>query len=115
MIGLHETALLASTRRRVLEALSFPEMHRRYEAVEQAHASTFRWIYSGGVGHTGSSDHATRASATGRFKHWLLSPRGILHVSGKLGSGKSTLMKLLFESPEVGLGLKEWAGNYNYT
>jgi len=29
------------------------------------------------------------------FLHWLSSGNGIFHISGKLGSGKSTLMKFL--------------------
>jgi hypothetical protein len=85
-------------------------MHRRYEAVERAYTSTVWWIYkdsSSGIEYLDSSNRAMRASATEKFKRWLLSSGGILHVSGKLGSGKLILMKLLFESPEVSLGLRE--------
>jgi ATPase subunit of ABC transporter with duplicated ATPase domains len=42
--------------------------------------------------------------------HWLSKEEGILHISGKLGSGKSTLMKFLYEHPQSKVELLKWAG-----
>jgi hypothetical protein len=42
--------------------------------------------------------------------NWLSSGAGIFHVSGKLGSGKSTLMKYLCEHDNTKLLLEKWAG-----
>jgi hypothetical protein len=42
--------------------------------------------------------------------HWLSEEEGILHISGKLGSGKSTLMKFLYEHPHTKTELLKWAG-----
>ena len=41
---------------------------------------------------------------------WLSSGNGIFHISGKLGSGKSTLMKSLCEHKSTVAMLKQWAG-----
>ncbi|KAJ5626256.1 hypothetical protein N7510_002565 [Penicillium lagena] len=44
-----------------------------------------------------------------KFLTWLNSGRHIFHISGKAGSGKSTLMKFLSESSRVKKGLESWA------
>jgi len=41
---------------------------------------------------------------------WLSSGHGIYHISVKLGSGKSTLMRYLCEHKQTKSLLKEWAG-----
>ncbi|KAK4097475.1 hypothetical protein N658DRAFT_561739 [Parathielavia hyrcaniae] len=45
----------------------------------------------------GWDDYASqrKAAAASRFQHWLREGTGVFHISGKPGSGKSTLMKLL--------------------
>jgi hypothetical protein len=45
------------------------------------------------------------------FLEWLRSGDGIYHISGKAGSGKSTLMKFLCQNPRLRSELKEWAGD----
>ncbi|KAK3314886.1 hypothetical protein B0H66DRAFT_563874 [Apodospora peruviana] len=44
------------------------------------------------------------------FLHWLSSGNGIFHISGKPGSGKSTLMKFLCDHPRTRTELTKWAG-----
>lgn len=51
-----------------------------------------------------------RSDARARFLGWLSSGKGIFHISGKLGSGKSTLMKFLSDHPTTRSSLEEWAG-----
>lgn len=46
------------------------------------------------------------------FLHWLSFGNGIFHISGKLGSGKSTLMKFLCEHERTIAELQKWAGMY---
>lgn len=43
---------------------------------------------------------------------WLSWGSGIFHITGKLGSGKSTLMKFLFKHPSTQIKLLPWAGMY---
>ncbi|PNP85102.1 hypothetical protein FNYG_01627 [Fusarium nygamai] len=44
-----------------------------------------------------------------KFLTWLSVGTGILHISGKMGCGKSTLMKFLSHHPETQTRLNEWA------
>lgn len=44
------------------------------------------------------------------FMNWLSTGRGIFHIYGKLGSGKSTLMKYLCDNPRTESELRKWAG-----
>lgn len=44
------------------------------------------------------------------FMNWLSGGKGIFHVAGKLGSGKSTLMKFLCDHPRTKAKLEQWAG-----
>ncbi|KAM0553170.1 hypothetical protein ACHAPJ_007457 [Fusarium lateritium] len=106
-------------------------MHERYDRVELPHESTFNWLLEEDA--TTNSSQTTEedgeAEATNEakneecdecekmkrlsrelFLNWLSSSNGIFHVSGKLGSGKSTLMKLLSIHPETRTELQKWAG-----
>ena len=52
-----------------------------------------------------------RTEARSKFLTWLSSGSGVFHVSGKLGSGKSTLMKFLSRDRLTKKELQKWAGN----
>lgn len=45
-----------------------------------------------------------------RFTNWLATGQDVLHVSGKAGSGKSTLMKFIAQHERTREELKAWAG-----
>lgn len=45
-----------------------------------------------------------------KFLSWLASRSGIFHIHGKLGSGKSTLMKFLASHERTRAEAKKWAG-----
>lgn len=47
------------------------------------------------------------------FIYWLERDHGIFHISGKPGSGKSTLMKYLYQHRRTKDHLKFWAGGKN--
>ena len=109
--------------RRILKSLAFEGMHGRYDMVDEAHSKTFQWIFDDEYVSLGGSKTLSdmsdieakelreiRRSARERFINWLSSGEGIFHVSGKLGSGKSTLMKYLTDHPETKAELGKWAG-----
>lgn len=54
----------------------------------------------------------TKASARELLLNWMSSGAGIFHISGKLGSGKSTLMKYLCDHDCTKSLLREWAGKF---
>lgn len=111
---------------RILEALEFEEMHRRYDSIEEAHIDTFRWLLDDPEPLSPPAQDRTslseawveqhleegqplRLRAQKHFLDWLKCGQDIFHVSGKPGAGKSTLMKYLAESPKTKLYLESWA------
>ncbi|TID01796.1 hypothetical protein CH35J_004569 [Colletotrichum higginsianum] len=71
----------------LLACLYFRQEIVRFHDIKPAHKGTFEWIYS-----------EPRLGANGatwtNFHDWLQNDSGIYWISGKAGSGKSTLMKL---------------------
>jgi hypothetical protein len=100
--------------RAFLKALAFNRTKSRVEGVVVAHQETFRWIFSDkSSGTRSNSDNSTsehKLSPGELFIKWLSSGEGLFHISGKLGSGKSTLMKFLCSHPRTEAALKTWAG-----
>lgn len=83
-------ALVASLN--VLQGLQFPGMSQRYTTVHKAHNGTCEWAF------------------TNELSDWLQSGDTLFWVTGKPGSGKSTLMKRLVDNPQTSLLLRKWSG-----
>lgn len=77
----------------IVQSLRFPGMQLRKDAIAATYQTTFEWIFS--------SQH--------RFVDWLKHDGGIFWVSGKAGSGKSTLMKFIANHATTRSMLKTWA------
>jgi hypothetical protein len=75
----------------ILNALTFYGRRQRQAAVSEAYAGTFEWIFQN------------------KFVSWLESSNPIFWISGKPGSGKSTLMKHLVNDPRTTLTLQSWS------
>ncbi|KAI7782575.1 hypothetical protein LA080_013063 [Diaporthe eres] len=54
-------------------------------------------------------DENTQRDVNTQLRTWLRDGSGLFHISGKPGSGKSTLMKYLVKHPKVIKSLEEWA------
>jgi hypothetical protein len=54
-----------------------------------------------------------KREAREKLQSWLATGDGIFHISGKLGSGKSTLMKFLLTRRGTRAKLQQWAGKNN--
>ena len=128
-------AVVKSTDRetRILEHLHFETIHTREDSIEDAPYETFRWILdsednnhresnpktsrhalSSSPKRTGDEDVSlptTMKSARELLQNWLSSGTGVFHISGKAGSGKSTLMKLLCTHRRTHELLRSWAGD----
>ncbi|KAG7287280.1 hypothetical protein NEMBOFW57_006787 [Staphylotrichum longicolle] len=102
----------------ILDTLAFPGMRDRVDIVEKAHKATYSWIFDDLSGVKGGSPEPsdalldeTRRKQADAFVQWLSSGTGIYHIAGKLGSGKSTLMKYLASHRRVREELGKWAGD----
>jgi DNA repair exonuclease SbcCD ATPase subunit len=122
LVDVQEDAFSAIIQDRILSSLKFEGMHGRFDMVDEAHSQTFRWLVEGGDDSDDIANHQADApidegpqremkrTARARFTSWLSSGEGIFHISGKLGSGKSTLMKYLSGHPKTRDKLTKWAG-----
>lgn len=116
-------------RERLLQSLKFPGLNERRNQVPDAHKSTFQWIFVGDDGpsvedSTGSDledsdwedsdlddlDLADPSEASwDLFSNWLSSTAGIYWISGKPGSGKTTLVKYVLNHPKTAAYLDIWS------
>ncbi|KAL8366428.1 hypothetical protein RB595_004960 [Gaeumannomyces hyphopodioides] len=78
----------------ILQSLHFKELRQRQNEIPQAHLKTFEWMFADNGGKP--------------FRDWLQGPAGgIFWITGKPGSGKSTLMKFLLRDPRTGQLLED--------
>ena len=70
----------------LLERLRYPGMEDREERIAVAFKNTFRWIFE---------DQKPEDKQWSNFKEWLESDAQLYWITGKAGSGKSTLMKFI--------------------
>jgi hypothetical protein len=87
----------------ILRSLSFRSMEDRQAKIAEAHSTTFGWVFKS---HMLPSNDVRSRIGLGK---WLRSEGGVFWVSGKAGSGKSTLMKWLYNEPRTLAELREWA------
>ncbi|KAG8528473.1 uncharacterized protein KY384_007391 [Bacidia gigantensis] len=90
----------------ILRSLYFPRIKERYKRVAVAHAKTFDWIFE---------PPSDALVPWADFKLWLrdLAYQGSLYwVTGKPGSGKSTLMKYLYNDPRTRDSLRWWTNPF---
>ncbi|KAI0548149.1 hypothetical protein F4679DRAFT_327914 [Xylaria curta] len=76
----------------ILSSLQFDTRPIRHSSISEANVATFRWIFES------------------KFSNWLRDGDGIFWISGKPGSGKSTMMKFIADSPMTSQIANEWAG-----
>lgn len=96
----NERKSLAMTK--ILESLCFTTMMERYEEITEAHRKTFRWIFRDPTKHQKPWDS---------FAKWVRTGDGLYWLNGKAASGKSTLMRYIYDSEETRNLLRGWAGS----
>jgi ABC-type siderophore export system fused ATPase/permease subunit len=78
-------------------------MPDRIESIPEAHASTFEWIFN-------APPQSADTPSWDSFPAWLTQrDSSIYWITGKPGSGKSTLMKYLHGHPQLANLLSVWA------
>ena len=101
MMGTDEKEI--NIRKWVLDSLGFAAMQNRQEEVAQAYHRTFEWIFE-----EPSEEHMPAPWTN--FVDWLRRGDGIYWVNGKAGSGKSTLMKYIYNNSRTSQILSQWSG-----
>jgi hypothetical protein len=76
----------------VLKQIRFPGLRLRYDRITDPHPSSCYTVFSE------------------RIVPWLEAETKLFWISGKPGSGKSTLMKYIVEQPRTRTALQQWAG-----
>lgn len=106
-------------RTRILSTLWFPEMNARENNIQEVAEETVKWIFGEGnqnpEAESAYSDfhpeEARRDPAPkhySQFREWLEGDDHVFWISGKPGSGKSTLMKFLVEDRRTKDYLSKW-------
>ncbi|KAL6863709.1 hypothetical protein J3F83DRAFT_745339 [Trichoderma novae-zelandiae] len=95
----------------ILDTLSYKSMYFREQEVTKAHSKTFEWVFQSSTC-TGSAKDGNEEPSEHPCSTWLrgdaLGP--IYWITGKPGSGKSTLIRFLFDHPATTERLNAWAG-----
>ena len=107
----HELSLSEKEhRQKYLESLWFPEINAREENIKDAHKDTYDWIFPT---HENSAPRWSDLRWSD-FNQWLESGKGIYWISGKAGSGKSTLMRYICDHDQTSSSLKAWSAPMDY-
>ena len=88
--------------RTIIESLRFAEMTDRHHRIVEAHEKTFQWLFL--------PSNANQQKWTD-FSGWLEGKSTLYWVTGKAGSGKSTLMKYIYGDKRTMDYLKIWAAD----
>ncbi|KAK8055212.1 hypothetical protein PG993_000439 [Apiospora rasikravindrae] len=99
--------------KKFMQSLFFPEMARRETEIKDAAPGTLHWIYGQDLVAKSDEEHSmkcNRATFEG-FVDWLRYDDCEYWISGKLGSGKSTLMSYIIDDQNTKKFLKFWSGN----
>ncbi|KAI1818194.1 hypothetical protein GGS20DRAFT_344957 [Poronia punctata] len=87
-----------SLKGRLLSTLRFPEMNQRENTIGDADKDTTEWIFS---------DYS-RGEGERSFGEWLSSDDALFWITGKAGSGKSTLIKSVLRDRRTKEHLATW-------
>lgn len=95
----------ANFHRKILARLEYPEMKDCQENISKAYKDTFDWIYR---------DPVAARKPWASFVDWLQNENQskIYWITGKFGSGKSTLMKYLAQDRRTMEHIKVWSQHH---
>lgn len=87
----------------ILGRLYFADLRDRHDTIPKAHQKTFDWLFD-------NVDDQRQIVKWDSFTHWLSRADGnnLYWTTGKPGSGKSTLMKFMFDNSKTWECLNAW-------
>jgi hypothetical protein len=90
----------------IIRSLHFPGIDAREKLIPQPYQDTYQWIYRQDINNSQASSPVRRQS----LPQWLEdSSNKVYWITGKPGSGKSTLMNFVIHNPLTERYLKTWA------
>ena len=105
VLELAENSNVRRATRLMLYSLDFPQRDHRYKKIPRAYQATFNWLFE--------RDHG-QAQPWADFVEWLAAEGNaerLYWITGKAGSGKSTLMRYLADDARTHSALQQWAGS----
>ncbi|KAI4961585.1 hypothetical protein J4E86_000614 [Alternaria arbusti] len=105
LVSVTKTAIERRCAQLVLNRLWFRLIDERRNNIVEAHSKTLEWAIN----------PPASGAAWDDLDQWLQSGRRIYWIHGKPGSGKSTLMKFLYNHSKTMSSLQTWAGNRKLT
>jgi len=96
-----ETAALEQMQLQILQQLDFRDRLDRHNRIPIAHKGTFQWIYA--------SQNQLVNKNVKSFAEWLEGRDSLYWITGKPGSGKSTLMKFIVSDERTRTHLRVWS------
>lgn len=105
-----------------MKSLYHPEMFQRQESVQPPSFNTFEWIFNDPMAKEADTQTLHQSDPTrgqpsddlhGRFMRWLCSDATLFWIFGKPGSGKSSLISHINQSPNTvsALSSSAWTGH----
>ena len=93
----------AEARQSILDSLHFPQIRERRDQITKAYSETYRWILE---------EHQGESQRWDDFLSWLKtssSEHRIYWVHGKIGAGKTTMLRFLDENLSTAKHMLPWA------
>jgi hypothetical protein len=102
---------ISSTHQSFLDSLYFPEMFARQESMKKNLPGTYDWVFEGKLPPSDGKANKDDEELRGRVVHWLRATNGasVFWISGKPGSGKSSLMSFIINDKRTSKSLQTWS------
>jgi hypothetical protein len=102
----------SATHKNFLDSLYFPEMFERQESMKRNLPGTYDWVFDGTLPPSDENADRDDEELRGRIVRWLRATNGppVFWISGKPGSGKSSLMSFISSDKRIFKSLQTWAG-----
>jgi hypothetical protein len=104
---------ISATYQNFLDSLYFPEIFARQESMKKNLPGTYDWVFDGKLPPSDEKADKDDMELRGRINNWLRATRGppVFWISGKPGSGKSSLVSFIISDKRTSNSLQTWAGD----